>query len=178
MGLKPHVEGTATIHSPGPAFFAAFARRIETGLLAHAAERRNRYLMTRQEADGLAFRAVNGWSAFNVGLNEVDLSSPSAGVVKYRIGYPRWAGYVVGMGAVIGGLLIATFFLIDIRAYIASHQFSRIPGLSLDQNLAVAWGLALFFGFVWSWILVVLHKGPLRGLMHMLITEVDAAAKA
>lgn len=178
MSLKPHVEGTATIHSPGPAFFAAFARRIEAGLLAHAAERRNRYLVTRQGADGLVFRAVNGWTAFNVGLNEVDLSSPSAGVVKYRIGYPRWAGYVIGAGAVLAVLGLVTFLLIDIRSYIAAHQFSRIPGLSLDQNVAVAWGFWLFFGFLWPWVLIVLHKGPLRGLMHMLIAEVDAAAKA
>ncbi|MGH2606181.1 MAG: hypothetical protein ACRDG5_06280, partial [Anaerolineales bacterium] len=111
MVLKPFVEGTTTIRSPVEAFFDAFARRVEAGLLAHAAERRNRYVVTRQGADGLGFRAVNWWTAFNVGLNEVDLSSPSAGVVHYRIRYPRWAGFVIVGGAVLFGLLAVTFLL-------------------------------------------------------------------
>ncbi|HEY8131013.1 MAG TPA: hypothetical protein VII12_03910, partial [Thermoanaerobaculia bacterium] len=58
----------------------------------------------------------------------------------------------------------------------ATHPASRFPGLSIDQNVAVAWAFAFFWGFVWPWNLILLHRRPLRRLMQRLIVEVDAAA--
>ena len=49
-----------------------------------------------------------------------------------------------------------------------------IPGLSIDQNLRVAWLMVLFWGFIWPWLLIWLHKRPLRGLITRLIAEIDA----
>lgn len=34
--------------------------------------------------------------------------------------------------------------------------------------------MVVFWGFVWPWILILLHKRPLHSLMARLITEVDA----
>lgn len=171
-------DGTATIRSQASAFFAAFARRIQSGLLAGAPSRRNRYVITRQAADGLGFRATNAWTAYNVGLNEVELNADPHGSVHYRVRYPRWAEFVIVGGAVLFGLLAVTFLLLDMREYIAANRFSQVPGLTLDQNVAVAWGIALFFGLVWPWVLIALHKAPLRRLMGHIINEVDAAAMA
>ncbi len=170
------VEGTVTIRSQARAFLDAFARRIESGLLAGASARRNRYVVTRRAPDGLEFKAVDGWTAFNVGLNEVALEVTSPGILRYRVRYPRWARYAVGLAAFLGALMAATFLVIDIRTYIATHRLSQIPGLTVDQNLAVAWALAVFFFLVWPWILIALHKGPLRNLLVQIIGEVDAAA--
>jgi hypothetical protein len=36
--------------------------------------------------------------------------------------------------------------------------------------------MALFWGFAWPWLLIALHKRPLRRLMNQIIVEVDAAA--
>lgn len=36
--------------------------------------------------------------------------------------------------------------------------------------------MALFWGFVWPWLLIPMHKRPLHGLVVRLITEVDARA--
>jgi hypothetical protein len=48
--------------------------------------------------------------------------------------------------------------------------------MSIDQNLSVAWLMVLFWGFVWPWLVIVLHKRPLRRLITRLIAEVDAGA--
>jgi hypothetical protein len=48
------------------------------------------------------------------------------------------------------------------------------PGLSVDQNLFIAWAMVVFWGFVWPWILILPHKGRLHRQMAGLITEVDA----
>jgi len=70
----------------------------------------------------------------------------------------------------------ASLLLFDIRDYVARHPASAFPGLSLDQNVAIAWVMALFWAFAWPWILIALHKGPLRRLMEHLIAEIDAEA--
>jgi hypothetical protein len=49
-----------------------------------------------------------------------------------------------------------------------------IPGLSVEQNLLIAWVMVLFWGFIWPWVLISLHKRPLHRLIARLIAEVDA----
>ena len=46
-----------------------------------------------------------------------------------------------------------------------------------QQSVVVAWGMALFWGFIWPWVLVVTHKGPVQRLMDSVIADVDAAAR-
>lgn len=99
------------------------------------------------------------------------------GRVRYAIRYRRWAAYALAMGAAFALVFGAFLFLFDIRSYIEHNAASRVPGLSTTQNLAIAWAMAVFWGFVFPWIGIALHKGPLRRLMGRLITEVDAAAK-
>ena len=57
-----------------------------------------------------------------------------------------------------------------------NQKSSREPVLSLDQNVVLAWALALFWGLAWPWILIALNRRPLRRLIDGLISEVDAAA--
>ena len=170
------VTGVTTVRSPAPAFVAAFVRRLEAGLLSAGARRRNRYEVTRQGSDGLAFRAADWWTAINVGLNDVDIAVAGDGSARYVIQYPRWAAYALALCCALGVIFIAGFLVFDIRGYIARHPGSRISRLSLDQNVAVAWTMALFWGFVWPWILIVFHRRPLRRLLERIIGEVDAAA--
>ena len=170
------IEGTTAVRSEPRSFVAAFARRIATGLLRGGSPRRSRYVVTREEADRLEFRADNGWTAFNVGLNEVELAVSPDRQVRYRVRYPRWAAYALAGSGAFGLVFIGFLLLFDIRDYVARHPASAFPGLSLDQNVAIAWVMALFWGFAWPWILIALHKGPLRRLMEHLIAEVDAEA--
>jgi len=176
MWFLPRTEGAAAIRAEPEAFVQAFARRIEAGLLAGAPSPRSRYTVTRRGRDGLAFRA-DGWlTAFNVGLNDVELDV-SAGHARYRIRYPRWAAYSVLLSAAIGLSIAAVFLIVDIRAYVDRNPTQMIPGLSTDQNVAIGWAMVMFWGFIWPWILVAWHKGPLRGLMERLIAEVDQSVR-
>jgi hypothetical protein len=170
------VEGTVSIRARPSAFVGAFVRRVEEGLFPGSARRRVDYVVTRQGADGLGFRARSWWTAIAVGLNDVDLAVSSEGRVRYVVRYARWAAYVVAMGGVLGAVLIALFLLLDIRAYILRHPEYVFSALSTDQNVAMAWGMALFWAFAWPWLLVVLYRRPLRRLIERIIAEVDVAS--
>src|SRR5438093_268912 len=174
--LIARVTGRTTIRSPASAFVAAFARRIETGLLSAEHRSRNRYELTRRGSDGLAFRAADWWTAINVGLNDVDIAISVDGTASYAIEFSRWAAYAIGLGGLIGALLIGMFLAFDVRGYIVRHPASRFTRLSIDQNVAIAWAMALFWGFVWPWILIALLKRPLARLIGSIIAEVDASS--
>jgi hypothetical protein len=175
ISFRPRLEGTMAVRTSGPMFIGALAHRVETGLLG-APARRWRYEVTTKDRDRVQFRARDWSTALNVGLNEVDVASASNGTVRYRISYMRWAGYVLALGAVIGLLLIAALTVSDLRAYLLRSPGLATLGLSPEQSLVLAWSMALFWGFVWPWILIALHKKPLRRLMQHLIDEVDAGA--
>ncbi len=176
MWFLPRTEGTVPIRAEPETFVQAFARRIEAGLLGGGSSRRSRYVVTRQGRALLAFRAVDRLTAFNVGLNEVELSV-SAGEARYTIEYRRWAAYAVLLSAAIGLVLAVMFVIIDIRAYVDRNPARMMPGLTTDQNVAIGWAMVIFWGFVWPWILIGLHKRPLRKLMDRLIAEVDQSAR-
>ncbi len=169
-------HGTTNIRAKSAGFLSAFTRRVETGLLSGAPASRSRYLVTQKHDNTLRFRAETYWTAINVGLNDVQLTVDSDGLVTYTIRFLRWAGYVLGLGAALGIILVVMFTTIDLRSYIAAHRGSSVPGLSIDQNVTLAWGMVLFWALVWPWILIACHKRPLRRLMNRIIAEVDAVA--
>lgn len=73
---------------------------------------------------------------------------------------------------------MAGLVLMDARGYVQQNASARIPGLSLDQNVIAAWVMASFGGFAWPWILIAMHRRPLRRLLERIIAEVDASAAA
>jgi hypothetical protein len=42
--------------------------------------------------------------------------------------------------------------------------------------MTLLWAFLIFWGFVWPWMLVVLHQRPLRALVERLVTAVDESA--
>lgn len=172
MTLAPQTEGTVQIRSSAAQFLEAFRRRVAAGLLSGRPHPRSNYVIAEGASDRLRVRAADWWTAFNVGLNELELE-PRPGVVHYRVRYWRWAGYALGLGAMLGLIGVSLLLAFDVRGYIASHAASQIPGLSIDQNVAITWSMVLFWGFVWPWLLIALHKRPLRRLIARLISEVD-----
>ena len=169
------IEGATPIRSEPRAFVAAFARRVSSGLVPGAAAARNRYEVTREGGDRIHFRAAGWWTAIAVGLNEVDLSA-AAGRVRYTVRYVRWATFALALSDLLGFALVLFFVFVDLREYLARHPDYALPGLSLDQNVALAWAMAVFWGFVWPWVVILAHRRPLRRLTERLIAEVDATA--
>ncbi len=178
MTLRPEIEGALAIRSASAPFRRAFSTRVAAGLLAGQPHPRSNYQVVEDGPDRLRVRAVDWWTAINVGLNELELTFTESGSVKYTVRYWRWTWYAVGLGAILGTIGLALLLTFDVRGYIARHESSMIPGLSVDQNLFIAWAMAVFWGFVWPWSLVVMHKRPLKGLVARLIREVDARAGA
>jgi hypothetical protein len=176
MWFLPRTESSAPIRSEPESFVQAFARRIESGLLPRASARRSRYAVVRHRPDGLAFRAKDWLTAVNVGLNEVELSA-SPGRARYRVEYRRWATYVVLLSAAIALVMAVVFLALDMHAYVERHPGETIPGLTAGQNVVVGWSMVFFWGFLWPWILIGLHKRPLRMLMERIIAEVDQNAQ-
>jgi hypothetical protein len=170
------VQGTAVVRAQPSAFVAAFARRIETGLFPNTSRARCQYQIVQKTADVIRFRAGNWWTAINVGLNEVELSVGSDGRVRYAIEYPRWARYALALCGGVGVVFVAILLTADLHGYVEGHPESRLPGLSTNQNVAIAWIMALFWGFAWPWILILFHRRPLRRLMTRIVSEVDDVA--
>ena len=175
MTIAPVVQGSAPIRLAPPLFLEGLRRRVGAGLLTGRAHPRSNYEVGPAGANGLHIRAADWWTALNVGLNELDVQIHQPGFVHYHVRYWRWAGYVLGVSGGLGMIGLALLLLTDVRAYILRNSGSMLPGLSVDQNLLVAWGMVLFWGFVWPWLLIGLHQRAVRRLVERIITEVDAA---
>jgi hypothetical protein len=124
----------------------------------------------------LVVQAADWRTAVNVGLNRLEIRHVPPDLLRYQVRYWQWARYALGLSGGLGLVGLALLLSLDVRGYIARHQSSMVPGLSIDQNLVIAWLMVLFWGFIWPWLLIELHKPPLRTLVTRLIAEVDARA--
>ena len=176
MTLAPHIEGTIPIRSSAAQFVRAFKRRVAAGLLVGRPHPRSNYRVGDAGPGQLRIQAADWWTAVNVGLNEFVLRFPQPGSVHYRVYYWRWAYYGLALSGLLGLIGLVLLFTLDVRGYIARHPTARLPGLSVGANLLLLWAMVLFWGFVWPWLLIALHKRPLRRLVARLIAEVDAQA--
>jgi hypothetical protein len=177
VSLGPEISGRVGIQSPGARFLAAFQQRVAAGQLMGQPHPRANYQVVSVAPDRLAIRAADWRTALNVGLNDVELRLTDAGSVQYRVRYWRWTQFGIMLCGVLGVTGLVLLLATDARAYMENTVTATVPGLSADQNLAIAWGMTLFWGFAWPWILVALHKRPLHKLMARLIGEVDATAR-
>ena len=172
--FAPRVEGTVTIRSSAAQFVSAFRERVASGLLMGHPHPRSNYQVVDADSSMVHVRAANNWTAVSVGLNDLELRVRSAGAVQFRVEYRRWAAYAVGFSGLLGLIGLVLLFTFDVRSYILEHASARLPGLSVDQNLAFAWVMVVFWGFAWPWLLIALYKRPLRRLVERLVREVDA----
>jgi hypothetical protein len=174
IGL-PQIEGTTSIRSSVETFLPAFRRRVAAGLLTGLPHPRSNYVVSTSDSHHLEVHAADWWTAMNVGLNQLELWHSPPNTIRYRVRYWRWAQYALGLSGVLGLIGVVLLVSVDVRGYIARNQSSMIPGLSIEQNLAIAWLMVLFWGFIWPWLLIQMHKRPLHQLVTRLIAEVDAA---
>jgi hypothetical protein len=175
--FTPRIEGAASIRASASDFFRSFGRRVDAGLLSGRPHPRSNYTVTSAEGDRLKVSAADWRTAFNVGLNEIELRALDPGRAGYRVEYKRWAVYVLALGATIGAGLIGALAFFDLHVHTEAGPALMIPGLS-DNPQFVEWVMIAFWGFVWPWLLIAFHKRPLRRLFERIIAEVDAGAGA
>ncbi len=176
MAFQPEIRGILKIRSEPELFFRAFRRRVKSGLLTGAPHPRSNYIATTVDPHHLSIRAADWKSAVNVGLNDLDVEWAGKGSLRYRVRYWRWTLFCVALGAVLAAIGIALALAFDVRGYLTRGPESMRWGLSVDQSIALLWAFIVFWGFVWPWLLVALHKRPLRSLVKRLVTAVDESA--
>ena len=175
MTLAPETEGSFPIRSSPTVFLDGFRHRVADGLLTGHPHPRSNYVIAESGPALLRVRAADWWTAMNVGLNDLELRVAQPGSVRYRVRYWRWAAFAIGLSGILGIIGLVLLLTLDARGYIARNMHTMIPGLSVDQNVLVAWAMVGFWGFVWPWLLIALHKKPLRRLIGRLVGEVDSA---
>lgn len=113
----------------------------------------------------------------NVGVNDVPLRAVGDGDIEYSVRYPRWAAYVVSLGALLGIAFIAVFLFSDIEAQQDRYSIVADPVLSRTVASALFWALVVFWSVIWPWILIVMHRPFVSKLLERIIREVDGAAQ-
>jgi len=170
VGLfRPEFSGTFSLERIRPDFISALAERVRRGLFPGASERRNRYKVMNESEGELRFRSEGLLSAISIGWNDVqvqtDLAPEIPGAppkIHYRVAFFNWAAYGVALCGFIAVCLIvglSTFGGKNVRDYPAAKT--------------IFWVMVVFWGFVWPWILVALHKRPAATALERLFAEVN-----
>jgi len=168
--FKPVFEGTYKPTQLHPQILEAFASRISgPGLFPGASSQRNRYELTEAAPTRLSFQSANLGTGINVGLNEVELTmDPEREEISFRVRYWTWTRYCLFLSGAIS-LFLAAFVCVPLQASDA-----------LPEGAAGGWVLfgivlmLLFWGMLWPWMLVALHKKPAKRCLLRLLDEVQA----
>jgi hypothetical protein len=177
MWWRPQLDGTVPIRSAARPFLRAFVERVEAGLLTGRPHPRSNYVVEYDGPEQLLVRAGDWWTAINVGLNHLELVAAPPDRIRYSLRYWQWAQYALGLSGAMGLVGIALLLGTDARGYFERSPNLIVSSLSVEQNLWIAWLMVLFWGFAWPWLLIAMHKRPLRKLLTRLIAEVDAQAQ-
>jgi hypothetical protein len=142
-------------------------RRIETGLLTPGSRRRANYVVRSRSSDAVSFSANDFWTAFNVGLNDVELHRAEGNRVAYHGSFNRWAAYAAIQGLVVAGAVLLVVLL--------------WPGARGEVDRYGAWGwplliiLLALFGLVWPRVLVVMHRPFASRALERIVRQTVAA---
>lgn len=154
-------------------FVARLAARVESGLFPMASAGRNRYTITERLQTRLRFRSVGLLTGINVGLNDVAIRADGrAPEVSYEVSYWTWAKYnlflAAGIADVLGLVLLATLLGVP--------MFQIDVNLPTNVMLLIFVPMILFWGVLWPWILIALHKRPAAGCLTRIFDEVNAVS--
>jgi len=163
MNLLPNTSGT--YHGEVRAdFLPSLSKRIRSGLFPMASARRNQYEIVSEDEDSLRFRSNSVLTGINVGLNEVSVTvDRKANCVRFEIAYWTWAKYVIMLSAAIVSPLLLCFAA---KPLLPAAWFE-----GYDQAPALAWAMMFFWGLVWPWILINMHKPNVRRCLTNIFDE-------
>jgi len=164
--LSPAYRGTIELDTVPSDFTDRIERRVESGLFVPGNRSRANYVVCDKSADQIRFMADDFLTAYNVGLNTVVLKRTGQHTITYAGRFWKWAIYAVAQA-----LVIATLVLLALLA---------VPALR-EQISSYTWGwlyigtLLVFFGLVWPWILVVIHRRFAARTVERIVRQAVAA---
>lgn len=174
--FSPSASGVYLPERLSRRFLDGLAKRIESGLFPKASESRNRYVISSRTEGQLKFHGVGLLTSAYVGLNDVSVkvdSSPgSEHRVLWNVKYWKWAMYGVRLCLLVGILLILTrFFLFP--GWFSKWWYCQPECFHGLCGEILFWSFVLFWGLLWPWILVVLHKRPVSRLLRYIFDEIN-----
>ena len=152
-------------------FIAKLAKRIRSAaLFPFASKRRNQYRTVEQTEDSLWFRSTGLLTGINIGLNDVRIHiHRNAGEIRYDVSYWTWGKYCIylclGPGLLLGLFLVTPFF----GLYVFPADW--YPPLKVIKT----WGIPsiIFWGLIWPWMLIQLHKRAAAKCLTRIFDEVN-----
>ena len=172
--FKPEVSGKWQPDKLSKDIISALTERIRNnGLLAPTASKaRNSYEILESGYDRLHFRSTGLLTSIAIGLNDVNvrIDQMQANTLNYTIKYWTWAKYSIFL--CFGILILVPGILYFTQYKIISQSMNEIPGAVNSIPLFIFLGNALFWGLLWPWILIAIHKKhACRALEHILMQE-------
>ena len=161
FSFRPEFEGELSAARVPGDFFTRFARRVETGLFLPGSRRRAHYRVRSSSADSLSFEAEDFLTAYNVGLNEVELQRGGTGTISYRVSFHRWSRYARIHGGLLGVVMAALYLVPVLRAQVTAYA----------GGAPLYWGMLLFWSLVWPWLLTALHRPFARMALERILRE-------
>jgi len=169
--FRPEFEGVYSPPTLHPQILEGLASRIrDLALFPGAGPRRNRYEVIEWTPTTLSFQSTSLLAGINVGLNDVVLSmDPNQKEISFKVRYWTWTRYCLFLSGMIASLL-ALFLCIPLWI---SHALPEGPvGAWILSGIVL---MLVFWGLLWPWILVALHKKPAKGCLVHLLNEVQAS---
>jgi hypothetical protein len=165
--FSPVYDGAIDLEVVPDDFVERIARRVRTGLLVPGRRSRANYVVEKQGPDAISFAARGFWTAYNIGLNDVELRREGQKRILFHGSFRRWTLY-----GVIHGLVIALVILVGILALPDYRdEISRTP-----LGWPFVGALLVFFGLVWPWILVALQRRFVPRALERIVRESLAAS--
>lgn len=162
LSFKPWFEGELSSDRVPDDFLARMERRVRDGLFVPGSHARANYRVRSSSREALAFEAADFLTAWNVGLNEVELRRSTRSTIAYRVEFRRWALYAVIHGALLGAALAGSYMVFPaLRRDVAS--FANGP--------ALFWGMGFFWALCWPWLLTALHRPFARRALERILRE-------
>jgi len=161
FSFRPEFEGELSVAQIPGDFFTRFARRVETGLFIPGSRRRANYRVRSSSADSLSFEAEDFLTAYNVGLNDVELQRGGSGTIAYRVSFRRWSRYARIHGGLLGVTMAALYLVPVLRVQVTTYP----------AGVALYWGMLLFWSLAWPWLLTALHRPFARMALERLLRE-------
>jgi hypothetical protein len=145
----PEFEGALILPRVPDDFTDRIRERVKRGLFMPGRRTRANYAVRNASKDEIAFGAEDLLTAYNVGLNEVQISRQGRDAIRYHVSFWRWTWLAVAHGAVIG-LMFSVLFLV---APAMRHTLEAYP-----YGPQAFWTLVAFFGLIWPWALTAIHR--------------------
>ncbi len=163
--FHPSFNGVYHPESMPDDFLDKIAERIASGLFPLAPPSRNRYEVVERTDDSLRFRSRGLLTGINIGLNDVRLRiDGDAREIRYEVSYWTWAKYSIYLCLGIGGLLGIVMIALSFGWYI--FPMNLYPSNYLITTVGLP--MIIFWGLIFPWILIALHKRPAsRCLMNI-----------